>query len=92
MIHLTLEQADLCRFPSLGDYQYTHQGILYLLHLLYVHYIQCLMDIVINLLYILLNLFYLGSGAACLQQTIYSFETDLCLVGYRNHLHFCQKL
>jgi hypothetical protein len=54
---------------------------LYLLPLLYVHhYIQCLMDIVNFLLLILLHLFCLGSGTACLQQIIYSCEKELCLI------------
>jgi hypothetical protein len=41
---------------------------------------------------ILLHLFYLGSGTACFQKTIYSFAKEPCLITCRDHLNFYQRL
>jgi hypothetical protein len=49
---LTLELADRHGFPSLDNYQFVSKGILCLLPILYIyHYIQYLMDIVVNYCY-----------------------------------------
>jgi hypothetical protein len=63
-LRTNLNQYD---FSNLSDHQFINQSILYLLTPLYTfHYIQCLMDIVVNyLLQSLLYLFYLNLGPAC---------------------------
>jgi hypothetical protein len=86
MLYFTLEPADLYGFSSLDDYQFVGQVILYLLLLAYdYHYIQYLMDIVVNFITNVLSRF--GDTLFAVNHLLIWERT--IFIGCRNHIHFC---